>query len=153
MKLLKLLKEVENEFDLGDQENKIYQKKLAIQKIRGYIANGSKGNLNLTSRPITSLGNLERVEGTLYLTSTPITSLGNLESVGGNLDLINTPITSLGNLKSVGGGLYLENTLITSLGNLKSVGGNLHLRGSKLLDHYTPRQIRAQVKIEGKILT
>jgi hypothetical protein len=151
MKLLKLLKEVENEFDFRDQENKIYQRKLGIQKIRDYIANGSKGSLDLTSKPVTSLGNLKSVGGNLFLYDTPITSLGNLESVGGNLVLIKTPTTSLGNLESVGGYLNLTDTPITSLGNLESVGGNLYLRGSKLLDHYTPRQIRAQVKIKGKI--
>jgi hypothetical protein len=153
MKLLKLLKEVKNEFDFGDASNKIYQRRLAIQKIRDYIANGSKGSLDLENTPITSLGNLESVGRWLGLRGTPITSLGNLKSVGGVLFLTNTSITSLGNLESVGGFLELSNTPITSLGNLRYVDSDLYLTGSKLLDHYTEEQIRAQVKVQGKIYT
>lgn len=52
-----------------------------------------------------------------------VTSLGELETVNGYLNLRKSKITSLGNLKSVSGGLYFDSLKLTSLGVLKNVGG------------------------------
>jgi hypothetical protein len=109
------------------------------------------GNLYLRDEPIESLGNLTSVGNNLYLSHTPIKSLGNLTSVGGSLDLDDTPIKSLGNLTSVGGDLYLKYSNIESLGNLTSVGGDLYLKRTPISKKYTHKEIRSQVKVEGKI--
>jgi len=62
------------------------------RKIKKYMADGGKGNLDLRN--------------------TPITSLPNGLQVGGNLNLYNTLITSLPNDLQVGGDLFLRNTSI-----------------------------------------
>jgi hypothetical protein len=109
------------------------------------------GNLDLTGRPIKSLGNLQSVGESLDLRGTPIKSLKNLQSVGGYLNLYGTPIESLGNLKSVGWSLDLHETQIESLGNLQSVGGDLILWGTPLSKMYTEEQIREMVNVDGEI--
>ena len=149
MKLINLLKEI----IIEPEEESVDRLALAQarDKIRDYITNGSKGDLDLRASAVYSLGNLQRVEGHLDLRGTAIQSLGNLEYVGGNLYLHNTPIESLGDLKYVVGSLYLQDTPIQSLGNLEYVGGNLGLRGSKLLNRYTVDQIRQVVDIAGDV--
>ena len=91
---------------------------IAIQrKIKKYIADGGKGDLDLYNTPITSLPNDLSVGGNLNLYNTKITSLPNDLQVGGYLYLYDTPITSLPNDLQVGGSLYLTYTPITSLPN------------------------------------
>ena len=80
------------------------------KKIQQYIKDGSKGNLILSSTPITSLPDNLQVGGDLGLYGTPITSLPNSLKVGSYLDLKNTPITSLPNDLKVGGSLDLRYT-------------------------------------------
>jgi hypothetical protein len=60
-----------------------------------------------------------------------LTSLGNLETVEGWLDLEGcSNLKTLGDLKEVGGGLYLIGCIkLNTLGNLKAVDGSLFLRG------------------------
>ena len=90
----------------------------------------------------------------LNLSYTEITSLGNLQSVNGGLDLYKcNQLTSLGNLQSVGGDLGLswcDN--LTSLGNLKSVGGDLNLFGTLISKKYSEEEIRQMVNNKGKII-
>ena len=43
-----------------------------LKKVQEYIKNGSKGSLNLSDTPITSLPDNLTVRGTLYLTNTPL---------------------------------------------------------------------------------
>ncbi len=87
-----------------------------------------KGDLDLSSTKITSLGNLNKVWGDLDLRWVPITSLGSLNKIWGNLNLIWTPIKSLSNLNEVWGDLDLYWTPLTSLSNLNEVWGDLNLR-------------------------
>ncbi len=87
-----------------------------------------KGDLDLSSTKITSLGKLKYVWGDLDLRWVPITSLGSLNKIWGNLNLIWTPIKSLSNLNEVWGDLYLYWTPLTSLSNLNEVWGDLNLR-------------------------
>ena len=142
------LTDILNEMKVNKPSNLLI---IARDKIRQYIKNGSKGDLNLQGTPITSLGNLTSVRRFLDLYETPITSLGNLTSVGGFLNLCGTPITSLGNLTSVGGNLNLDETPITSLGNLTSVVGYLNLRDTPISQNHTEDEIRQKVKVGGNI--
>jgi hypothetical protein len=125
-----------------------------LQKVlehRGYPPYIIDGDLDLTGRPIKSLGNLQSVGESLDLRGTPIKSLKNLQSVGGYLNLYGTPIESLGKLKSVGWSLDLHETQIESFGNLQSVGGDLILWGTPLSKMYTEEQIREMVNVDGEI--
>jgi hypothetical protein len=102
-----------------------------LRKIDEYIKNGSKGNLDLTSYVITTLGNLKKV--------------------GGNLDIYSHNIVSLGKLESVDGYLHVYGTKFDSIGNLKHVGGNLYIKGTPLMRRYSEEQIRQMVDIGGEI--
>ena len=63
------------------------------RKIKKYIADGGKGDLDLYNTPITSLPNDLKVGGDLSLFNTKITSLPNDLQVGGDLNLHYTPIS------------------------------------------------------------
>jgi hypothetical protein len=103
------------------------------RKIQQYIKDGSKGTLDLSNTPITSLpDNLTKVGGDLELFNTPIASLPDNLKVGGSLSLINTKITSLPNNLTIKGSLYLDNTPITSLPNNLKVGDDLSLINTKI---------------------
>ena len=68
-------------------------KRIILQKIQQYIKDGSKGDLDLSYTPITSLpNNLKTVGGNLHLNDTPITSLPDNLEVGGYLYLVKTPL-------------------------------------------------------------
>ena len=89
----------------------------------------------------------------LNLYNSYITSLGNLQSVNGYLDLSGCKnLTSLGNLQSVNGHLGLSITNITSLGNLQSVGGHLHIARTPISKKYSEEEIRQMVHFEGEII-
>ena len=132
-------------------------------------------NLNLYETDITSLGNLQSVNGDLNLYETNITSLGNLQSVNGYLNLYGcanlislgnlqsvkgyldlegcAKLTSLGNLQSVNGSLVLYGCAnLTSLGNLQSVGGGLHLGKTSISKKYSEEEIRQMLNVGGIIL-
>ena len=63
------------------------------KKIQQYIKDGSKGDLDLSNTPITSLPQGLTVGGSLYLYNTKITSLPKDLKVGGYLDLHLTPLS------------------------------------------------------------
>lgn len=172
MRLLGLLRIIEDEFILQEQEEKIRLKQQeGLQRIEKYIADGSKGDLNLQNTYITTLGELESVDGALFMTNTlvktlgklkyvkgslyadgvPLTSLGKLEVCYRTLDLTDTLVKSLGVLELVGGDLYIENTPLKSLGNLKKVNKNMYAEGSTLLNYYTAKQIYEKIDVRGKI--
>jgi len=111
-------------------------------------------DLNLYNSYITSLGNLQSVNGYLNLFGCDqLTSLGNLKSVNGYLDLrLCNQLTSLGNLQSVGGNLKLYGCYkLTSLGDLQSVDGWLNLNGTPLSEKYSEEEIRQMVDVKGDI--
>ena len=117
---------------------------ISIQKrIQQYIKDGSKGDLNLSNTPITSLPDNLKVGGNLSLHNTPITSLPDNLTVGGYLILSNTKITSLPNNLKVGGYLNLYNTPITSLPDNLTVGGNLNLPNTPITS------LPNNLKVEG----
>ena len=111
-------------------------------------------DLDLYETDITSLGNLQSVNGYLDLRYCyKLTTLGNLKSVNGGLNLYRcTNLTSLGDLKSVGGDLILSYSKISSLGNLKFVGRNLTLSGSELALLYSEEEVQKMVHVEGEII-
>ena len=102
------------------------------KKIQQYIKDGSKGSLNLSGAPITSLPDNLTVNGELNLMNTKITSLPDNLTVTDGLYLNNTPITSLPNNLTVGDGLFLNKTKITQLPDNLTVNGPLSLRGTKI---------------------
>ena len=111
-------------------------------------------DLSLYNSYITSLGNLQSVNGYLNLFGCDqLTSLGNLKSVNGYLDLrLCKKLTSLGNLQSVNRDLKLWGCEeLTSLGNLQSVGGDLNLSNTPLSQKYSEEEIRQLVDVKGKI--
>ena len=147
----------------------IYEKEELHSEVREYIANGSKGDLNLDQvKTLRSLPDNLEVEGNLILRHTKIKALPNNLKIGGELDLLGSSIVSLpddlkinGELNLLGspirflprglevcGDLNIGWTNIDSLpGDLK-VGGNLILTGSKVV-HVS--QLPLTMKIRGKI--
>ena len=126
---------------------------IAMQKkVQQYIKDGSKGDLDLSNTPITSLPQDLTVGGFLYLRNTLITSLPQGLKVKGALYLSYTPITALPKDLTVGGSLDLENTPITSLPQDLTVGGNLNLDNTPISKKYTKEQIRQMVPgVKGNI--
>ena len=122
------------------------------KKIQQYIKDGSKGDLNLSSTPITSLpDNLKYVGGDLNLYSSTIKSLPNNLEVKGHLNLINTPITSLPNNLKVGKSLNLTSSEIKSLPDNLQVDGSLWILNTPLEDKYSDEEIKNLAKIKGVI--
>ena len=176
MKLLEILLEQEKILvTRRSREERAKNYQITINKeIQQYIKDGSKGDLNLYGKPITSLpNNLKYVGGHIVLRGTQIPSLpDNLKYVGGNLSLSNTPIKSLPDNLEVGGNLDLTRTSITSLPDNLKVGKDLYLEGSKIISlpdnlkiggdlivyksplagKYTDEEIRNLADIGGKIV-
>ena len=102
-----------------------------MNKIKEYIKNGSKGDLDLTFSNIESLPKeLTLVEGSLILCECEnLTSLPDNLEVSGNLDLYKcTSLTSLPDNLKVGGVLNLGYCKsLTSIGDNLKVGGNIDL--------------------------
>ena len=115
------------------------------KKIQEYIKNGSKGDLDLSNTPITSLPENLKVGGSLDLANTKITSLPDNLTVEGSLYLANTPITSLPENLTVGDDLDLGYTKITSLPENLTVGGYLYLRNTPISKQYTKEQVKQMV--------
>lgn len=93
------------------------------------------GDLALIGSSIRNLGSLQKVNGSFWIAQfhpfTYLETLGNLEVVGKDLYLKGSPIKHLKNLQKVGGTLNLRNTQIESLGNLSHIGHCLYLPKSK----------------------
>ena len=120
------------------------------QRIRDYIKNGSKGDLDLSdlNEKVKLPDNLQ-VGRDLNLYNTQITSLPDNLQVGGDLDLYNTRITSLPDNLQVGGYLHLGNTPITSLPDNLKVGGNLYLYNTPISQNYTKEEIIKMIEDKG----
>jgi hypothetical protein len=114
-----------------EERRKIYLI-ITQKKIQQYIKDGSKGDLSLSTAPITSLPDNLTVKGSLFLDRSKITSLPDNLTVGGGLFLNRSKITSLPNNLKVGGWIDLSNTPITSLPNNLKVNGMLDLSGTKI---------------------
>lgn len=115
----------------------------------------SEGRTKTWNELLSLLNNKPFIFGyNLNLYYTNITSLGNLQSVNGYLDLFKChQLTSLGNLQSVKGYLDLNSCEeLTSLGNLQSVGDFLDFRGTPLSKKYSEEEIRRMVNVEGRII-
>ena len=143
--------------------------------IQAYIANGSKGTLDLTDmnmtklpdvfkyvnvggdfycgyNELTSLEGAPRVGGDFYCDSNELTSLiGAPKSVSGNFACYNNKLTSLeGAPKSVGGGFYCSGNKLTSLeGAPQSVGRDFNCSNNVV--KFTEEQVRAVCNVKGSI--
>jgi hypothetical protein len=165
--LISIIKEVLQETQLLTEEKILIPRRtpeerrknfiIATQrKIQQYIKNGSKGDLNLSNTPITSLpDSLKQVGGSLDLRNTSITSLpDNLTRVGGWLSLYNTPITKLPDNLTVGGDLNLGNTPITTLpDNLTQVGGWLILYNTSITKLPDNLKVGGSLNLENTSIT
>jgi hypothetical protein len=145
-------------------DNEDEAKQNAIEKINQYIKNGSKGSLNLSNAPITSLPDNLKVEGNLDISRTKITSLPNNLQVGSLyagytaitslpddlkvenfLEVGRTKITSLPNNLQIKGVLDISYTKITSLPKDLQVGKDLYLYNTPLSRKYSQEEIRQMV--------
>ena len=163
MKLVSLYKQVkeENEKPIkvlvprrSPEEREKNYSIATLKKVQEYIKNGSKGDLDLSNAPITSLPNsLTRIRGSLTLTESKITSLPNGLTVEGDLYLEGTPIAKLPNNLEVMEDLHLENTKVTSLPYDLIVKGWLWLFNTPVSKQYTRGEIKfTSPGIEGRIL-
>ena len=94
--MIKLIDLLENKILVPRRSKEERSKNYLIatqKKIQQYIKDGSKGDLNLTNTPITSLPQGLTVRGYLNLNNTPITSLPQGLTVGDSLYLEDTPIS------------------------------------------------------------
>jgi len=174
MKLLKILLEQEKILVPRRIEDRAKNYQITINKeIQQYIKDGSKGDLDLSDTPITSLPDiLKYVGGDLNLYQSEIKSLPNSLEVEEHLVLARTPIEYLpDNLKvkgsillthsaikslpdnfKVGRSLYLENTSIEELPYNLEVGEDFWIRNSPLADKYSDEKIENLANIKGIIV-
>jgi len=132
----------------GEERKKKH--KFSIEKrIKRYIKDGNKGDLDLWETPIEKLPDNLKVGGGLNLINTPIKELPDNLQVGGGLYLINTPIKKLPDNLKVGGSLYLRNTPIKELPDNLQVGGNLYLPNTPLSKKYSREEIRSIIGKRG----
>jgi hypothetical protein len=130
IKLLDILNEANNILiPRRSKEERAKNYNVIIQKkIQQYIKNGSKGDLDLTSSPLTSLPDNLTVGWDLILVDCPnLTSLPNNLTIGESIDLSGTPITRLPDDLKVGRSLTLDDTLIEQLPDNLVVRGSLNL--------------------------
>jgi len=155
MKLVQLYKQVKEENEkLGkvlvprrSPEERAKNWQITInKKVQEYIKNVSKGDLDLSNTPITSLpDNLTRVGGYLELIGTQITSLPDNLTVEGSLLLNGTPITSLPDNLTVGGNINLANSKISNLPKNLKVEGALRLYNTPISKQYAITQTEQMV--------
>lgn len=122
---------------------------LAFGKIHGGMTlHGSHG--------ISSLGNIEEIDGDLVLSSTKLRSLGMLRKIYGSFWISQTegPFTwleSLQNLEYVEGDVNLKQSAIKYLGALSFVGGNLNLRKTEISTLSNVKVIQGNLLINKKL--
>lgn len=113
-----------------------------------------KGDVNLFSKNIKTLGSVVEIYGTLNLKSSSIQSLGDLTKVGGWVNLTKTPITSLDNLSYVGGDLVAGQSKLKHLGALSYVGRDLYLKNtpfSRTANYDAKDKIRKRIFVKDTI--
>ena len=153
IKLIDILHEIESNKILIPRRyegRKEKQMDIINKQFQQYIEDGSKGNLDLSKTPITSLpDNLLKVGGNLILNSTKITSLPDNFQVDGALLLFYTKIKSLPNNLQIGQNLYLSFTKINSLPDNLQVDGNLSLYDTPLAKKYNSIEIKQMIEDKG----
>ena len=132
------------------EERLKYYRSSLYKKVKQYIKNGCKGDLNLATTPIDRLPDeLKHIDGHLNLFNTQIKSLPDGLTIIGWLDLDNTQIKLLPNGLTVGGSLSLCDTQIKSLPNGLKVGNYLYLYNTPLSKKYTPDEIKQMIINKG----
>ncbi len=154
IKLFSLLKE-QNKILINRRSPEERQKNylIALQKrIKQYISDGSKGNLDLSKSPINSLPNNLKVGGDLDLSETSITLLPENLYIEGNLFLYKAKIQSLPSKLYIEKGLYLTSSKIISLPDDLYVGGSLFLMDTPISKKYTEEQLKQMLPgVKGRI--
>ena len=109
------------------------------------------GDLGFSNSQIKHLGKLKIVKGNIWVAQsgvkyfTLIEDLSPLEIIEGDLNFKKSPIKTLGTLREIKGNLNLRETNLESLGSLKFVGGNVLL--AKKLKHFD----FSKIKVDGTI--
>ena len=112
----------------GEQRRRNY--KVSIEKrIKRYIKDGGKGNLDLRRSPVEKLPDNLQVVGDLILSGTSIEKLPDNLKVGGSLDLRNTPIKELPDNLKVAAGLDLRNTPLSKKYSREEIRSIIGKRG------------------------
>ena len=108
------------------------------------------GDLGFIESNISSLGKLRKVTGSFWIAQrspyTNLADLGLLESVGKDLNLKSSKIKDLKLLETVGGTLNLRKTNIDSLGKLRYVGNHIYLPAT----HKSKFNL-SNIEIKGKV--
>jgi hypothetical protein len=153
IKLIDILKEIESNKILVPRRSEERKEKLinlTNEKIQQYIKNGGKGDLDLSSTPITSIPDtLVKVGGNLFLNNTQITSLHNNLQVDKSLLFLHTKIKSLPDNLKVGEQLYLSFSKINSLPDNLQVDGTLSLYDTPLAKKYNSIEIKQMIEDKG----
>ena len=153
IKLIDILKEIESNKILIPRRSEERNEKLINlinEKIQQYIKDGGKGDLDLSSTPITSIPDtLVKVGGNLFLNNTQITSLHNNLKVDKSLLFLHTKIKSLPDNLKVGEQLYLSFSKIDSIPNNLQVDGDISLYRTSLAKKYTAEEIKQMIEDKG----
>jgi hypothetical protein len=124
------------------------------QKVKQYIKNGSKGDLNLERSLITSLpNNLKTIGGDLVLKNSLITFLPCNLTVKGTLNLYQSLITVLPDNLSIGKNLNLSHSSITALPHDLKVKRALIIVNTPLSKKYTKVEMQEMSPNINLILT
>lgn len=119
--------------------------KTALKKIKEYIANGSKGDLDLSETDISSLpDDLKQVDGDLKISRTNISSLPDGLKISGYLEADYSSLASLPDNLKVGEGIFLTGCKeITSLPDNLKVNNTIDVQGTSL--SILPKNLQAKI--------
>jgi hypothetical protein len=140
----------------GEERKKNHR--FSIQKkIKKYIKEGSKRDLDLSNSPVEKIPDHLKVvgglDGFLDLRNTQVEKLPDHLKVRGGLDgfldLKNTQVEKLPDNLKVGGDLDLRNTPIEELPDNLKVLGSLNLNNTPLSKKYTEPKIRDLIEQKG----
>ncbi|MDR1951992.1 MAG: hypothetical protein LBQ37_00565 [Elusimicrobiota bacterium] len=109
------------------------------------------GNLSIRDKAISSLGNLKTVTGTLYLNGAKqIRTLEKIEFLGG-LHAMSSGLKSLGNLSTIERNCDISYTNLHHLGNLQVVGGALDISGTDIRSLMNVKSVGGKLEVNNKV--
>lgn len=139
--------------DLGINEDKLFENVTYIKGYANFIDSDLtslhnlqviNGNAVFRESKIKDLGALTRIGGCADFSDSQVTSLNNLEKIGNSATFSYSKLTSLGKLQRIGGTAKFKDSNITDLGELRSIGGSAYFDDSKITS------LKHLKKIEGQ---
>lgn len=109
--------------DIGINEDKLFEN---VTYIKGYA--------NFIDSELTSLHNLQVINGNAVFRESKIKDLGELTRIGGCADFSDSQVESLNKLEKIGGTATFSYSKITSLGQLHRIGGIAKFKDSNITD-------------------